>query len=614
MRPRRTRWVLPAVTALSVAGLVVGCGSGKDRTTGGGSSSGSTTAQGQFHTVGQLVTGRKGHSATLIPSTGQVLVVGGLARAGGTDVAVETAELFDPASGRFVPVQARLSTARAYHAAAVSAIGNVLIAGGQQDAQGNQLLQTVEVYSAQTGRFSTASSLDFAVSEALAFTYPWQGAQRFLVAGGRATGQVARANGYRYTADAAPTRVGAASLLAARYGARTAPLDAQGNRVVVAGGLTTAVEVFHAATESFTVVGQLTGVRYGAALAPLGNGKVAIIGGRSGVATNAAAEATIAIYDDATGTIQLATRQLQTARSDATAVALPNGDILVVGGISSTGQVLASTEVISGNGIDLTVRQGPNLQVARRGHTATLLPNGAVLIAGGEDQSGTPLASAEVFALPGVNVPKPTLNPNAPIPQITAINPTQGPTGTHVTITASGISTNVNEIIVKFAGLLTPAQSAVQNGSSVNVTAVVPQNAVSGPVTVTDALSGQTSNGVQFTVTGSGGGGTGTGTPPRIWILLPSRAPAFVPVGIGGAHFSNPSTPWFIPVGSGNGVASVTLFNWSVQNIPLIGSVSVGFTIVPPALPVGFATVEVEYLGMRSNAFPFEKTTLVVRL
>jgi len=38
-----------------------------------------------------------------------------------------------------------------------------------------------------------------------------------------------------------------------------------------------------------------------------------------------------------------------------------------------------------------------SMSVARALHTATLLPNGKVLVAGGEDSNQTPLASAELY-------------------------------------------------------------------------------------------------------------------------------------------------------------------------------------------------------------------------
>ncbi|MGH9870336.1 MAG: RHS repeat-associated core domain-containing protein [Candidatus Polarisedimenticolia bacterium] len=106
--------------------------------------------------------------------------------------------------------------------------------------------------------------------------------------------------------------------------------------------------------------------------------------------------------------------------------------------------------------------------------------------------------------------------------------------------------------------------------------------------------------------TGSGTGtGTGTGTtfngPPRIFILLPSSGPSFMPVGTGGTNFGAGTIPYI------NSVPSVSLFNFSVRNLPLIGSISVGFTIVPPAAYSGPGDVRVEYFGQMSNPFPFTK-------
>ena len=93
-------------------------------------------------------------------------------------------------------------------------------------------------------------------------------------------------------------------------------------------------------------------------------------------------------------------------------------------------------------------------------------------------------------------------------------------------------------------------------------------------------------------------GGTGTAA-PRIFLLLPSSGPAFMPLGISGTDFDVGAIPYV------NGVPSISLFNWSVVNVPLIGSIGVGFTIVPPAAPSGSGDVVVEYQNQRSNPFPF---------
>ena len=72
---------------------------------------------------------------------------------------------------------------------------------------------------------------------------------------------------------------------------------------------------------------------------------------------------------------------------------LPNGKVLVAGGEGQTGSSLASAELY--DPVSGTWTATGNLGVARYDHTATLLPNGKVLVAGG--YNGSPLASAELY-------------------------------------------------------------------------------------------------------------------------------------------------------------------------------------------------------------------------
>jgi len=93
---------------------------------------------------------------------------------------------------------------------------------------------------------------------------------------------------------------------------------------------------------------------------------------------------------------------LNTARSRHTATLLPNGEVLVAGGLNGNAY-LASAEVYSpATGIWST---GGSLAAARVYHTATLLPNGKVLVAGGYGNGDSP-ASAELYdpATPGWSV------------------------------------------------------------------------------------------------------------------------------------------------------------------------------------------------------------------
>ncbi|MGC2419833.1 MAG: kelch repeat-containing protein [Candidatus Acidiferrales bacterium] len=77
----------------------------------------------------------------------------------------------------------------------------------------------------------------------------------------------------------------------------------------------------------------------------------------------------------------------------ASATLLPDGTVLVTGG-QANDSVLSSSEVY--NPTSGTFTSTASLNVARFGQTATLLNNGKVLVAGGSDGTGA-TASAELY-------------------------------------------------------------------------------------------------------------------------------------------------------------------------------------------------------------------------
>ena len=92
------------------------------------------------------------------------------------------------------------------------------------------------------------------------------------------------------------------------------------------------------------------------------------------------------LYNPATGTFT-PTGSLNTARYGHTATLLNNGMVLMAGGDGSSGS-LASAELY--NPATGTFTTTGSLNTARYYHTATLLNNGMVLMAGGENSSGMP--------------------------------------------------------------------------------------------------------------------------------------------------------------------------------------------------------------------------------
>ena len=90
---------------------------------------------------------------------------------------------------------------------------------------------------------------------------------------------------------------------------------------------------------------------------------------------------------------------MATARDYHTATLLPDGRVLVAGGFDNDKRPLASAEVYDpSNG---TWTAAGSMKVARVAHTATLLPDGRVLVAGGYNLNGAGSAELCGVVAPG---------------------------------------------------------------------------------------------------------------------------------------------------------------------------------------------------------------------
>ena len=122
-------------------------------------------------------------------------------------------------------------------------------------------------------------------------------------------------------------------------------------------------------------------------------GKVLVVGGQDGITVLASAE----LYDPATG-MWSSTGSLGTPRSNTfTATVLPSGKVLVAGG-RTTGSVDTATAELYDPGTGMWAPTGSLIGGERRAHIAVLLPNGKVLVAGGEvHPPDITLATAELY-------------------------------------------------------------------------------------------------------------------------------------------------------------------------------------------------------------------------
>jgi hypothetical protein len=125
-------------------------------------------------------------------------------------------------------------------------------------------------------------------------------------------------------------------------------------------------------------------------------------GGREVRARLAAQDARVELWVEAEGEAVLvdplwtAVAPMAAARDFHTATLLPNGQVLVAGGANETG-ALPSAELYAP--VANTWTSAAALKAARNGHTATLLPTGQVLVVGGfaGGDKGIALSSAELY-------------------------------------------------------------------------------------------------------------------------------------------------------------------------------------------------------------------------
>jgi len=359
------------------------------------------TAQsaGTFTPTGNMTTPRSQHSATLLPD-GRVLIAGG--GSGNTSIFAST-EIYDPDAGIF-RAGASMSVARRMHTATLLPDDRVLIVGGYGS---GGALASAEIFDPVTGTFSQTGSL---IS-----------ARGFHTAILLSTGKVLIIGGYGTNAypDVAPAELyDPASGTFANAGAYVgrggcdfcAPSVLLSDGSVLFPGQYPA-QLYDPAHDAFSTAGLMINDLSTAAL--LTNGKVLFAGGEP-IGRVADAE----LYDPATRTF-VATGSMASRRVWHSLTLLPNGMVLAAGGETDSctdrscffaGSVATAElyDPVAG----AFVATG-SMTAARETHTATVLKNGTVLLAGGVSYGGIgkfngSLASAEIFS-PDVLVPGPVL-------------------------------------------------------------------------------------------------------------------------------------------------------------------------------------------------------------
>jgi hypothetical protein len=169
--------------------------------------------------------------------------------------------------------------------------------------------------------------------------------------------------------------------------------------VLIAGGnsehgLLDSAELFDPTTGSFSALsGAMTTARGWAAAVPLASGEVLIVGG-STLSSAGSPLASAELFDPTTATFSALSGSMTTPREGLAAARLPDGDVLIAGGNSEHG-LLDSAELF--DPATGAFSATGSMTTARELAVAAPLPNGEVLVAGGENGSRRALSSAELF-------------------------------------------------------------------------------------------------------------------------------------------------------------------------------------------------------------------------
>ncbi len=364
---------------------------------------------GTFTATGSLGTGRVGHTATLL-ANGKVLIAGG--STGQRSLCcpqpnLANAELYDSATHGFSPTGS-MTTARAGQTATLLNDGRVLIVGGAPTGgTGGVPVASAELYDPLTGTFVPIGPA--AVAR--------QGASATLLTDGRVLitgGSVGTSAGYSLALASAelydPARgtFGPTGSMITARADHTATLLADGH-VLIAGGFSAAngtggslasAELYDPRTGTFGPTGSMASARLGQSATRLASGQVLIAGGLQLSGSAGATLASAELYDPAIGRFTVV-GSMAGGRAGHTATLLADGRVLLAGGAdatSATTTVLASAELYDPRMAMFSVTG--SLTTPREGQTATSLADGSVVLVGGAGDAaanGPAKATSELF-------------------------------------------------------------------------------------------------------------------------------------------------------------------------------------------------------------------------
>ena len=387
---------------------------------------------GTWNSTNSLTQARANAASVLLPD-GRILIAGGESGGG----PLQSAEIFG--TNGIVSSATSMNVARSHHFAVALSDGRVLVGGGTT--AGGGTTNSAEIYDPMSDTWASAAAMTSARANATAVLLQ---DGRVLVAGGDNAG--APNNSIEIFDSSSGTFSFAGTMSDSRTQQAMAVL--QDGRVLIVGGTDgtnplSSSDIYDPSSGDVSAGPNLATPRYAASATTLLNGDVAVVGGAGSDGNGGTADiASIEIFDSSSGAFKSAGASLATAREGHQAFLLPNNNgVLVVGG-SSGGTAQASSELLmpqvsTSNGAwSYAVSATGSLNSARavasgsanqkNGPTSSVSPKpGLVILGGGNDASGTPLASTEAYGYATVQTDQ-----------------ADYPPGTTVNVTGSGFQPN----------------------------------------------------------------------------------------------------------------------------------------------------------------------------
>lgn len=345
-----------------------------------------------YPTAGEMATYHMVHRMLPLPD-GRLLLQGDVIP---PSVGTNTVEVYNPESRTFQRVGQQLAL-RWQDTSAILHDGRLLIVGGRTNSPNSDVVGTAELLDPVSGLTTPTGSLNIPRTTARAITLQ---DGRVLIIGGTPFGP----NGTSLASELYDPEIElftlCGGLIINRPASAVSATVLQDGRVLVAGGSTPIgenAELFDPETETFQLTGAMVARRYNHTATLLPDGRVVFIGGLSTFApappvlTNL-----VEVFDPVTETFS-ALGTINTPRRNHTATLLPDGKIVITGGWTNTIAAPTATSNVevfdpaTGASVDMGEMGAP-----RADHRAEAVSSGQVIITGGRNTT-IALKTAEIF-------------------------------------------------------------------------------------------------------------------------------------------------------------------------------------------------------------------------